>query len=67
MDAKKSIPAFTSYEEMEEFCDTHDLGEYWEQTDAAHFEISPQHHNTKARWGEALHDNEYDQTREETV
>lgn len=42
MSANKSIPEFTSYKEMEEFCDTQDLGEYWEQTKPAEFEISPQ-------------------------
>jgi hypothetical protein len=31
-----------SYEEMAEFWDTHDLGDYWEQTEPAEFEISPQ-------------------------
>ncbi len=41
MSANKTIPEFTSYEDMEEFCDTHDLGEYWEQTEPAEFEISP--------------------------
>ena len=42
MSANKTIPEFTRYEEMEEFCDTQDLGEYWEQTEPAEFEISPQ-------------------------
>ena len=42
MSANKKIPEFTSYEEMEEFCDTQDLGEYWKRTEPAEFEISPQ-------------------------
>lgn len=42
MSDHKTIPKFTSYKDMEEFCDTQDLGEYWEQTEPAEFEISPQ-------------------------
>jgi hypothetical protein len=42
MDEDKKIPIFKSYEEMSEFWDTHDLGDYWEQTEPAEFEISPQ-------------------------
>ena len=42
MNGDKNIPEFASYAEMEEFCDTQDLGEYWEQTESAEFEISPQ-------------------------
>lgn len=42
MKLNKTIPEFTNYEEREEFCDTHDLGEFWEQTELAEFEISPQ-------------------------
>ncbi len=42
MNDDKKIPEFTSYAEMEEFCDTQDLGEYWDQTNSAEFEISPQ-------------------------
>jgi len=30
-----------SYEEIAEFWDTHDLTDYWEQTEPANFEISP--------------------------
>jgi hypothetical protein len=41
MNANKTIPKFTSYAEMEEFCDTHDLGEYWDRTEPTEFEISP--------------------------
>ncbi len=41
MNANNTIPEFTSYAEMEAFCDTHDLGEYWEQTEPAEFEMSP--------------------------
>ncbi len=42
MDEDKKIPILKSYEEMAEFWDTHDLGDYWEQTEPAEFEISPQ-------------------------
>ena len=42
MNGDKTIPEFTSYADMEAFCDTHDLGEYWDQTEPAEFEISPQ-------------------------
>ncbi len=41
MDENKKIPVFKSYEEMGEFWDTHDLADYWEQTEPAEFEISP--------------------------
>jgi predicted DNA binding CopG/RHH family protein len=42
MTKDKRIPGFESYEEMAEFWDTHDLADYWEQTEPAEFEISPQ-------------------------
>ncbi|UCH95124.1 MAG: hypothetical protein JSV88_33425 [Candidatus Aminicenantes bacterium] len=42
MTKDKRIPDFKSYEEMAEFWDTHDLVDYWEQTEPAEFEISPQ-------------------------
>ena len=42
MSENKKIPGFKSYEEMAEFWDTHDLADYWEQTEPAEFEISPQ-------------------------
>jgi predicted DNA binding CopG/RHH family protein len=42
MSENKKIPEFESYEEMAEFWDTHDLTDYWEQTEPAEFEISPQ-------------------------
>jgi predicted DNA binding CopG/RHH family protein len=42
MAENKKIPGFKSYEEMAEFWDTHDLADYWEQTEPAEFEISPQ-------------------------
>jgi len=42
MTKDKKIPAFTSYEEMAEFWDTHDLADYWEQTEPAEIEFSPQ-------------------------
>jgi hypothetical protein len=36
----KPIPQFESYEDMEEFWDTHSLADYWEQTEQAEFEIT---------------------------
>jgi predicted DNA binding CopG/RHH family protein len=42
MSENKKIPEFENYEEMAEFWDTHDLTDYWEQTEPAEFEISPQ-------------------------
>ncbi len=41
MSEDKKIPEFKSYEEMADFCDTHDLTDYWDQTEPAEFEISP--------------------------
>ena len=35
----KAIPHFASLDELVEFFDTHDLGEYWEQIPEAHFEV----------------------------
>jgi len=35
----KSIPHFASPDELVEFFDTYDLGEYWEQMPEAHFEV----------------------------
>jgi predicted DNA binding CopG/RHH family protein len=42
MNEDKQIPEFNSYDEMAEFWDTHSLADYWEQTEPAEFEISPQ-------------------------
>jgi hypothetical protein len=36
-----SIPPMNSYEEIAEFWDTHSLADYWDQTEPAEFEISP--------------------------
>jgi hypothetical protein len=41
MSENKQIPKMTSYEEMAEFWDTHSLADYWDQTEPAEFEISP--------------------------
>ncbi len=38
----KSIPDFKGYEEAAEFWETHSLADYWEQTEPATFEVSPQ-------------------------
>jgi hypothetical protein len=37
-DAKK-LPSFTSLDELEEFFDTHDMGDYEEALPEAHFEV----------------------------
>lgn len=42
MSVDKKIPEATSYEAMAAFWDTHDLADYWEQTEPAEFEISPE-------------------------
>src|SRR5262247_1793357 len=36
------IPPFNSYEEMAEFWDTHNLADYWDQTEPAAFEVAPE-------------------------
>ena len=38
---KSSISQAQSYEEMGEFWDNHDLGDYWEETYPVKFEIAP--------------------------
>ena len=35
----KSLPQFNSIDELVEFFDTHDMGEYWDQMPEAHFDI----------------------------
>ena len=42
MNANKTIPEMDSYEQIGEFWDTHSLADYWDQTEPAEFEISPQ-------------------------
>ena len=42
MSEDRHLPEFKSYEEMAEFWDTHSLGDYWDQTEPAEFEISNQ-------------------------
>jgi hypothetical protein len=41
MSENKKIPEMASYEEMAEFWDAHSLADYWDQTEPAEFEISP--------------------------
>jgi predicted DNA binding CopG/RHH family protein len=41
MSEVKQIPDMKSYEEMAEFWDNHSLADYWDQTEPAEFEISP--------------------------
>lgn len=41
MSEDKKIPEMQSYEQIAEFWDTHSLADYWEQTEPAEFEISP--------------------------
>ena len=42
MDDAKPLPAFTSYEDMATFWDTHSLADYWDQTEPATFEVAPE-------------------------
>lgn len=35
----KKLPHFKSLDELVEFFDTHDLGEYWDEMPEAHFEV----------------------------
>jgi hypothetical protein len=42
MNESKQIPTMNSYEEMSEFWDTNSLADYWDQTEPAKFEISPE-------------------------
>jgi hypothetical protein len=44
MSENKLIPEMNSYEEISEFWDTHSLADYWDQTEPATFEISPELH-----------------------
>ena len=44
MSENKSIPEVNSYEEIAEFWDAHSLADYWDQTEPAAFEISPELH-----------------------
>lgn len=39
-ESKSSISQARSYREMGDFWDTHDVTEYWEQTEEADFEVS---------------------------
>jgi hypothetical protein len=36
----KEIPNFKTYEDMAEFWDVHSLGDYWDQTEPADFDIA---------------------------
>jgi hypothetical protein len=51
----RRIAECKSYEEIAEFWDTHNLADYWEQTEHAEFEISEQARKRKGEgWdGEA--------------
>ncbi len=35
----KELPTFASLAELEEFFETHDMGDYWESMPEAHFEV----------------------------
>jgi len=37
--SKKDLPPSRSLDELVEFFDTHDMGEYWERMPEAHFDI----------------------------
>ncbi len=45
MSADKTIPEFSSYDEMADFWDTHSLADYWDQIEPADFEIDPHARN----------------------
>jgi predicted HicB family RNase H-like nuclease len=47
--SKSSISKAQSYQEIGEFWDTHDLDEYWEQTDPAEFDVNIQSEMTYYR------------------
>jgi hypothetical protein len=36
----KSLPSFESLDDLVEFFDAHDMGDYWEQLPEAHFDIN---------------------------
>jgi hypothetical protein len=38
----KQIPAFTNYEDMAAFWETHSLTDYWDQTEPATFDVTPE-------------------------
>ena len=38
----KQIPTFTNYEDIAEFWETHSLADYWDQTEPATFEVTPE-------------------------
>ena len=42
MSESKKIPTLSSYNEVAEFWDTHSLADYWQETEPAKFEISPE-------------------------
>ncbi len=39
----KSLPSFRSLDELVEFFDSHDFGEYWDEMPAADFEVDIKH------------------------
>ncbi len=42
MDEKSSISQAQSYKEIAEFWDTHDVADYWDQTEPVEFEVDIQ-------------------------
>ena len=38
----KPIPTFNNYEDMATFWETHSLADYWDQTEPAAFEVTPE-------------------------
>jgi hypothetical protein len=38
----KNMPHFASLDDLVEFFDTHDMGDYWDQMPEAHFEVDIQ-------------------------
>ena len=47
----KRIPEFGNYQDMADFWDTHSVGDYWDQTEPAEFEIAE---NARRRYLVAL-------------
>ena len=40
--SENKLPEFGTVEELVEFFDTHDMGEYWDEMPEAHFEVNIQ-------------------------
>ena len=54
--AKSSISKATSYQEIGEYWDNHDLGEVWRKTKEAHFDVRIKSEVSYCALGEAISD-----------